>query len=783
MTRTHTRRALALALSLTLGAGLVVATGPTAVAIPLEPTLSSLTTSIGDLDATFDPAVTNYAMTVANTATYFSFTPTAGDPSATITTWNGDAEAVTPSGTPTTPSWLRVGANIMTATVAVPGGGPSVQYTLTVTKLPAPPPAYDLSLSSLAVSQGSLSPAFDSATTSYSVDVPYETTTLDFMLGSVPAGNGLTLSATMPVDAMTVRLAASGTLAWITVTAPDSTSRTYWVTITRGPAPTADVDLANLELSVGTLTPAFDPSITNYTATVPYAVRSMQITATASTSGHTLTLLNTPMTDGAPTTVPLNFDPMGNGFGINVTAANGVSKGYNVTITRDQPSSNANLTSLSLSNAALSPAFSNAETDYAVTVPYLTTSTTVTAVAADATAILRINGTDTASGVASSPIALRIGANSIVVEPTAEDGVTTTRRTIVVTREAPDLDLASLTVAGGTLSPAFDAATTAYTLALPYPVTSVDVAATSVESDWTLRIQGVETGASTIATPIGASTITVRVTALHGEFRDYTIAVTREAPSTNAILSGISLSGGTLAPSFSTGVHNYAASVGYLTKEITIGAGVADATASVTINGTAATSATLALGVGANTVTIVTTAQDGITTSTTTVVITRQAAPLPDVDIALGFTAGDAAAGAPFTINGANLLPGSAATVTMHSTPVVLARGTVLADGTIVLSARIPAGAGAGAHRLVFEGTAVDGTAVTSTAWFTVLANGRIGAVSLTGPVAYAEPAAVRALPVTGADAAAPAIVGTAGVAFGALLLMLGGALRRRARA
>lgn len=771
------RRALALALSLALGAGTAVAVAPAAMAAPAANTLSDISLSVGSLDAPFDPAQTTLTATVPAGTTWFSFTPTASDPDATIVTWNGSIGQTLHSGESTSPSWLQLGANIMTANVTPSDGGPSMSYTMTVTKPSAPAPSYDLALSGLAVSESSLSPAFDSAHTNYTVDVPYATTSLTFTLGSVAPGNAVALTATQAVQGTTVNLAASGTAAFVTVTAPDSTSRVYTITINRGPAPTADVDLANLELSVGTLTPAFDPDITNYTATVPYAVRSMQVTATASTSGHTLTISNAPMVDGEPATVPLNFDPMGNGFGINIRAANGVEKGYNLIITRDQPSNNADLTSLALSNVDLAPAFSNSETDYAVTVPYLTTATSITATVADATAILRVNNRDVVSGTASPDVPLRVGVNTIAVDVMAEDSVTETKRTITVTREAPVLDLSTLTIGGGTLSPSFDTNTSSYTLALPYPVASVGVAAAAVENDWALTINGEELGAKTVAVPVGASWITVRVTALHGEFRDYTILVTRATPSTDATLSGITLSDGVLAPRFSPGVHDYTANVDYLTKEITVGAGVADATASMTINGAAVTSATVPLQVGENTVTIVTVAEDGITTATTTVVITRPEASKPSVDIDLGFKAGDTAAGAPFTMTGRNLLPGSSATVTMHSTPVVLARGTVLADGTVVLSARIPAGAEQGAHRLVFDGTAVDGTAVTSTAWFTVLADGTIGAVSLTGPVA------LSALPVTGVDAVVPAMLGTAAAALGALLLMLGGALRRRARA
>lgn len=807
MTLTRLRRALALTLSLTLAAGIALVAAPAAQAAPSnDATLSSITVSTGTITAPFstDPNIP-MAVTLPNAVPRLAFTPTTNDPGATLLAFNAwDAKYPLASGVESKPGFVAAGATVtMTAEVTAADGITTAQYRLLVTREATPPPVYDLNLNGLSVSEGTLAPAFDSATTGYAVDVPYTTTSITVTPGS-SAGNSVVVTNSGQEVGELIRLAVGPNLALVTVTAPDNTFKQYTVTITRGPAPTADVDLADLELSIGTLSPAFDPATSYYSATVPYANRSIQVTATASTPGHTMTINNVPITDGAPATVPLIFDPSGNGMGITITAANGVSKTYLLVITRDQPSHNAELTGLTLSNGTLSPAFSNGETAYTATVPYLTTSTSVTGIVADATAILRVNGHDTASGTASAPIALAVGANAITVSATAEDGVTETTRTVVVTRAAPDLDLSALTVTGGDLSPAFAAGTTAYTLALPYTVAVVDVAAASVEADWTLAIQGTETDDASVAVPVGTSTISVTVTAQYGEAREYTIAVTRQAPSTNADLGGLTLSDGTLSPAFTAATTAYAATVGYLTEQIAVNAVAAEATTSLTINGTPVASAivtpTVPLTVGENTITIVATAQDGVTVKTTTIVVTREAVPAPSVTFTLGFAAGDTAAGAPFSMSGSNLLPGSTATITMHSTPIVLATGTVKADGTISLSAQIPANTEVGAHRLVFDGTAMDGAAVSRTAWFTVLRDGTIGAVSTTHPVDYVEPTpapapdggttpsgaaagGTAALASTGADVSAGGMTAAVLGLLGALLLVLGGMRRRRSAA
>lgn len=673
------RRPFVLLLAALLAASASLAGAAAAAQAVPGPSLSSLTISAGTLDPGFSPSVTSYSATVPSTVTSFSFTPTAADASFTLSAWDGNTTVAPTSGAPVATT-LRLGMNILTVTVTDPSEF-STQYVLMITREAPPAPAYDPRLVSLAVSEGTLSPTFDPAVTSYSVEVPYATSSITVAAASTDAVS--ISNPSRPMTGGTTFLQVGGNLVQVTVTAVDgTTTRTYDLSIVRGDAPTADVDLDSLEVSVGTLTPEFDPAVTSYTVSVPYAVRSMQLTASVADDANTLSLNNAPMTDGVPSDVTVNYNG-GSGYSIRVVAPNQAEKSYSVQITREPPSENADLTALSISEGTLSPVFDNAETDYTAEVPYLTTSLSVTGVLEDTTAILRVNNVDTASGVASAPVTLAVGDNDIVVAATAEDGVTVTSRTITVTRAAPNLDLDALSVTDRALTPAFDPAVTAYTLQVPYLTTSVEVAAAAVEGDWDVTIAGVADSSREISLPVGVTNVVVTVTALYGESRDYTIVVTREPA----------------------------------------------------------------------------------------------AAPLAAFD--LGFRAGDVAAGAPFEVTGENLLPGTIATVTMYSTPVQLATALVPSSGTVVISTQLPASVPAGAHRLVFEATAEDGSPVSLTAWFTVLRNGTVGAVSLTGPLAYSE----AALAATGAES-------SDGLALAAVLVMLGGVLlvrmsarRRRAHA
>jgi hypothetical protein len=92
---------------------------------------------------------------------------------------------------------------------------------------------------------------------------------------------------------------------------------------------------------------------------------------------------------------------------------------------------------------------------------------------------------------------------------------------------------------------------------------------------------------------------------------------------TNADLSGLALSSGTLSPAFNPGTSNYTATVSTATTTLIVTPTVADPDATVTVNNTSP-AAPVALNVGANTIPILVTAQDGTTTRSYTVVITRQ---------------------------------------------------------------------------------------------------------------------------------------------------------------
>ena len=96
----------------------------------------------------------------------------------------------------------------------------------------------------------------------------------------------------------------------------------------------------------------------------------------------------------------------------------------------------ASLSSLSISTATLEPVFSSSVTDYTAAVGFATNSTQVIATPGDASATVRVNGAAVASGVASDPVPLNEGNNTITVNVVAENGNTARTYTLVVTRQS-----------------------------------------------------------------------------------------------------------------------------------------------------------------------------------------------------------------------------------------------------------------------------------------------------------------------------------------------------------
>ena len=223
-----------------------------------------------------------------------------------------------------------------------------------------------------------------------------------------------------------------------------------------------------------------------------------------------------------------------------------------------------------------------------------------------------------------NPITLVVGTNTIPVEVTAADGTTKITYTVTITRSpSSDATLSNLISSIGTLTPGFAPATTAYTLAVNHSVTTLTLTPTVNEPNATAVING----GLPIGLVVGANPITVTVTAQDGTTtRQYTVTVTR-APSSDATLSNLISSTGTLTPGFAPATTAYSFTVANAVTTLTLTPTVNDPNATAVVN----SGNPITLAVGANPIPVEVTAQDGTTTITYTVTVTR----LPSSDATL----------------------------------------------------------------------------------------------------------------------------------------------------
>ncbi len=105
------------------------------------------------------------------------------------------------------------------------------------------------------------------------------------------------------------------------------------------------------------------------------------------------------------------------------------------------------------------------------------------------------------------------------------------------------------------------------------------------------------------------------------------VSFTTLPAGTNAALSSLTLSSGSLDPVFDAATLAYTAAVAYSVTDISVTPTAADSHAGITVNGTAVASGSasgaIALAQGENTISVIVTAQDGTTTQTYTLTVVR----------------------------------------------------------------------------------------------------------------------------------------------------------------
>ena len=596
-----------------------------------DATLSALTLSAVDF-GTFDSETLQYTAQVANSVSQTTVTPTVNDSGASYVIKLGgvtDADGVVA---------LSVGSNVITVEVTAEDDSTTRTYTVKVTR--AAPPSTDATLSALTLSNINFG-TFASGSTSYTAQVAYivSQTTVTPTVSDSGASYVVKLGGMTDPDS-TISLAVGRNAITVEVTAEDdSTTRTYTVTVTRAAAST-DATLSALTLS-GINFGTFASGTTSYTAQAANSVSQTTISPTANHFGASYVIKLSGVTD-ADGVIGLSVGS--NIVTIEATAEDGsTTRTYTITVTRaEPPSTDATLSALTLGGVDFGT-FDSTTTSYTAQVANSVSQTTVMPTVNDSGAshVIKLGGVTDADGA----VALSVGDNVITVEVTAEDTTTTRTYTVTVTRASPpstDATLSALTLSGidfGT----FVSGTTSYTAQVINTVSQTTVTPTVNDSgaSYVIKLGGVTDADGVVALSVGSNVITIEVTAEDDSTtRTYTVTVTRAEPTTpeqlsnDAALSALTLSG-VDSGTFDSTTTSYTAQVANSVSQTTVMPTVNDPEASyvVKLGGVTDADGVVALSVGSNVITIEVTAEDGNTTRTYTVKVTRAAPPSTDATL------------------------------------------------------------------------------------------------------------------------------------------------------
>jgi hypothetical protein len=303
----------------------------------------------------------------------------------------------------------------------------------------------------------------------------------------------------------------------------------------------------------------------------------------------------------------------------------------------DASSSDASLLGLTLDKADLDQALQSDLTSYTASVAFAVETISVRLVVNDIAASITLNGDAITSGSDSAQILLAEGANTITVVIKAEDGVTSKTYTVSVTRAAAstvDATLSGLTLNEAELDQAFASTQESYTASVNYPTSTLTLRPVANHSAASIKVNGNSVASSSDSTQIpldeGVNTVTVEVTAEDGvTSKTYTVSVTRAAASNvnDATLSGLTLNEAELDQVFQSTQESYTASVGYLITSLTLRPVANQSAASITVNDVTVASdsdsAKISLAEGDNTVSVMVTAEDGQTTQSYILEVSR----------------------------------------------------------------------------------------------------------------------------------------------------------------
>ena len=353
--------------------------------------------------------------------------------------------------------------------------------------------------------------------------------------------------------------------------------------------------LSALSLTGGTISPAFAAGTVAYTASVAATVSSVTVSATAAdANAHVLIVPVDADADTAGRQVAL---PEGEAGGedtvttiaVIVRSSDGSKlNAYLIDVTRAAPAGeDATLSSLTIGDAALTPAFDAEIHSYTASVANTVSTVTVGPALSDDDAEFDIDPADDDDTTDGHQVDLALGVTEIVVTVTADDDTTTRTYSVNVSRGASaDASLSALSIDGVTISPTFHTDVLSYVATVADTVSRVTVSATPRDDGATIGVDPEEGAADLASTGYqielapGATRILVTAAAENGAHsRTYALIVGRTATEQDATLSRLEVTDSALPqeaadvklkPAFTDGVFTYEAKAEPEVSQVTV---------------------------------------------------------------------------------------------------------------------------------------------------------------------------------------------------------------------
>ena len=470
---------------------------------------------------------------------------------------------------------LQVGENqvILTATAE---DGTTKTYTLNINRHKSS----NCNARIIIAKESVLDPTFDKNITTYELRVLENVTSLNLIV--TPEDS----NATYKIEG-NENFEIGNNIVKVIIIAEDSTTKEYTLNVLRQKAGTTSNKLESLSMKEKQFSPSFNPDTQYYEVTVPYNISTVTLEGELEDKNATVTGLGSH-----------NINVGQNILAVTVTSTENVIRTYQVLVTREE-NDEARLSNLQVSGSTLNPIFNKDTYEYSITSTNTNLEIKATPIDNEATYEI-INGTN-----------LEVGTSDVIIRVTAKNKKNTKDYTIHVDRKASDNNnLKSLDIDDVTITPEFSKTTTVYYATVTRNVNNIQINAEAEDINATVDGTGNE------ELEVGTNYKEITVTSESGKNKVYTIIITR-TPNDNIYLKNLTVSEGTLSPSFEKTNNNYSVTVPYETEEILVDGLLEDDTSIVSGLDK------YKLDVGDNKINIVVTSEKG-TINTYTVTVTRE---------------------------------------------------------------------------------------------------------------------------------------------------------------